>query len=974
MDARDTLPPSSAGVREGIKPLHILWLLSPLAYPMLHWIAPAVPEALRLMAGFVLLFILPGWLLHLLILPRVRIGLSARITRAFALSVGVISVLGMIAWFFGGGADLGAIPVPGGSPPIFMGRLTALIWGEALVLFTCALLILVRAASFRGGHLHDGGTVGQRRSEKSEGMARSESGNAQSDQGGRNGQERKAEDKDGKAGNKSGEKGHAVETSNPVMQRIFREAYRLGDQHKADHPVAPRWATLLVLGAMVLFSSILGFYTGGFFGYQSDAPDHLACIREMVERDLVLPRAVFYMDGDGATVDARKGFYHVGLALLAKITRLDPVHMWKLVLGMLAPLALIVFHTFARKLLRSEGTALFATFLAFICFGEVTRGQFTRLGYGSQMGIVLAWSALAMALEYVMYNSRRTLLWLAAFASFAAAATHLFAAIHILFSLGVFFVAMLVFRGVHNRGLKRVGLALLASAGGCLPALIWRLLFTYSPLNPIHTHRQGMLSFGDHLSIIMPMGWGSMLMGVGLGGTFLSLFLWKQARQDDAVLYMASLSLAPLLIVANPVLIPLLEPLLGYLVTRFVVTIPFLMVLAYVARWMGEHLLELNSLRRVVTSLLFYIFMVWLLFPRLEAFAGSYATGNMESLRGRSVYVWKDLLDELDERISSPSVVLSDPLTSYSIPALTRHYTVSVLHQHGSPSDSMAVERLKACRDVLSPYLGAGEKARLCRRFNVDYILVNGALERGMDLFYCNVGPGLASVQKAALMEESSLFQLVWDAGVRGGLFRVCKENLDALSGIVTPGQNRPTGRTTEELTRSILLRELPGDVIPVISDTVAGITLVAAAMDTTWASRGEWVGLTFYWQRVGVPPRFPVEISICLNTQAPRGLLWSLSLSRVHRIWVELREGVKYQNRLAHIPLRGMFGVDHWPTDRFVVDRFSIRVPKRVATSQYEVKVEWDEQTFLPNSTLGRQLSDRDVYDRLTVGLLEVY
>ena len=78
------------------------------------------------------------------------------------------------------------------------------------------------------------------------------------------------------------------------MQRILRRAQELGDQHKADNPVAPRWATLLVLGLMVLTASILGFYAGGHVGQLSDAPDHLSCVREMVERDRILPRTAFF--------------------------------------------------------------------------------------------------------------------------------------------------------------------------------------------------------------------------------------------------------------------------------------------------------------------------------------------------------------------------------------------------------------------------------------------------------------------------------------------------------------------------------------------------------------------------------------------------------------------------------------------------------------------------------------------------------
>jgi hypothetical protein len=758
------------------------------------------------------------------------------------------------------------------------------------------------------------------------------------------------------------------------MQRILREAYRLGDQHKADHPVAPRWATLLVLGVMVLLASFLGFQSGGQLGLVSDAPDHIACIREMVDQDRILPRTTFHIDGDGAAVDARKGFFHVALAVLAALSHVDPARMWALIPGMLIPLALIVFHTFARRLLRSEGTALFATFLALICYGEVTQGMFPRLAYGSHMGIVVAWATLAMALEYVLQPTARRALWLLAAGGFAATATHAFAPALIVFALGAYLVAMLLLRGVQHPALRRLGMALLVILAGCVLPLLWRLIFTHGPANPIHTHRQGILSLGPSFYVIMPLEWGRLLTVTGFGGIALSLFLWRRARDDDAVLYLATLSIAPLLVVANPVVVPLLEPFLGYLVARFVMAVPFLMVLAYMARRMGESFLELNSARRVVASLLFYVFMICLLFPRLESFARSHSAATQEGLRERSVLIWEDLMARLDSEIASPKVILSDPLTSYAIPALTRHYVVSVLHQHGSPSDTLALARLTACRDVLSPYLGAGEKARLCRRFAVDCVLVNCRQPRTRDYFACSVGPNLSLAQKEALDAETALFRKIWNLGTDGALYRVRRENLDALAGVVMPGHSRPAGRATEELIQGILRRELPVDANPADTDTVAGITLSGVAMDTTLVSRGERVGMTLYWQRVGEPSAFPLQVHVRLETTAPRGPLWTLHLSKVHRILQQVRTGLRYRNRRVHVPLQGMFGVQRWPADRYVVDRMAITIPEDAAAGEYQVKVMWEERTFLPNHHISHFLSDWDSYDGQIVARLEVY
>jgi len=999
MDAHERAPQAPGQPRRGLDPVHALWLASPLGIPLLHFLAPALPETLRALAGLGFLLLVPGWLLHLLIYPRAKIGLAARLSRTFALSLAVSAVLGLVAWFIGGAGGPPAImPVsppgtetlpPANLPPL-AGRLSGVLYGQVAWLLVGSILLVLRdrrrgsrsgerAGGEPGGSEVEVDALPDLRANRAAAGAGSMAAAGGPDAplaggAGRGGPVPGASSAAADCGDEPAPVGTGLDPANPKMQRIIREAYRLGDQHKADHPIAPRWATLLVLGMIMLTGALLGFYAGGILGYVTDAPDHIACLREMVERDRILPRTTFHADGDGIATDSRKGFYHVALASAAQLTGTDPVRLWNVLPGLLIPLALVVFHSYARRLLRSEGTALFATFLALVCFAEMTRGPFARLGYGSHMGTVLAWATLTLALDFVMARPRRAHLWLLALAAFAATATHFFASLLALFSLGVFLVAMLALRGRSYPGTRRLAVTLLVTLAGCLPALAWRLIYTLPSVNPIHTHRQGILHFTDNLFIIIPSEWVRFLLGAGFGAIMLSLFLWKRAREDDALLYLASLSIAPLLIAANPLVVPLLEPHLGYLVARFVLAVPFLMVLAYMARWMGESLLELTSVRRILVSLIFYLVMVVLLFPRLEAFARSFSASSLEAQRAHSVFVWEDLLAKLRAELPVTAVILSDPLTSYSIPALTRHTTVAVLHQHGSPSDTLALARLAACRDVLSPYVGTGEKARICRRFGVEYVLVNGAIERSLNLFACSVGPQQASAQRRALDADTGLFRRVWSLGERGALYRVRAENLDALAGIVRPGQERPISRATEELTRDIFVRRIPPEAFDVMADTLAGVTLMAVHLDTTLTERAEVVGATLYWRRVGQAPRFPVEAHVRLDTQAPRGRLWSLKFSKLHRRWEERRRGQLYRLDQVHVPLDGLLGSERWPEERYIVDRVRLRIPRRAAIGEYELKVSWQQQTMLPNLRLADYFTDRDSRDGPAVGFLEVY
>jgi len=138
--------------------------------------------------------------------------------------------------------------------------------------------------------------------------------------------------------------------------------------------------------------------------------------------------------------------------------------------------------------------------------------------------------------------------------------------------------------------------------------------------------------------------------------------------------------------------------------------------------------------------------------------------------------------------------------------------------------------------------------------------------------------------------------------------------------------------------------------------------------------SRGDTVGATLYWRRVGDSPQFPVNVYLRMDTAAPRGRLWSLRWSKVHRRWQQGRNNVVYRVPDTHVPLDGMLGIEHWPHDEFVIDRIELEVPEYAALGEYELKVKWMEQAFLPSWPFTHYLTDRDLYDGETVGVLEVY
>ncbi|MFH1144986.1 MAG: hypothetical protein V1774_10625 [Candidatus Eisenbacteria bacterium] len=929
---------------------HFLWLLTPALFPLLRWGGVVLPAPLRVLLALLVLVLLPGWLLQSLILSPPRVGVAARVTRAFLLGVGFLSAVGMIAWFFGGDVGLGDVGALVERPAL-PGRLTAVLWSVPLLLFVGALSrILFRRPAEVKSILAAGPQAketGARQAEADVPQAAEQSFHAFLNAAAR-------------------------ERETPE-QRIVREAYLLGEQQRGDRPLAPRWATLVVLGGILLFAAALTTYAGGSFRFDSDVPAHLAAVREMLQSDRILPRTAFHADGDGASIDPRLGFFHVALAAIGSLARVDSVYLFDTLPVFLTVFALIIFHTFARRVLRSEGTTLLATFLAFICFGEAHVGMLPRTVCAGPMGIVLSWGVLSLILRFVSGDGRRRLLWLVGIAAFGATATHVFASIYVLFSLGVLTLVLWVLPGRRKGNRRRAALAWGAAAIGCLPVLVWRLQFAGAALNPDHTQPQGLLGLGADWFIVAPQSWIPFLGTVGVGGILFSLLLWKRSREGAGVIYLAALSAAPFLVLLDPLAIRILEPRLGYLIARFATLIPFVLVLAYVARWMGESLLELTSARRVITSLVVYVIMVALLFPRLDGFARSYSAAALEREEERSILTWRDLLKALDDETRAPAVVLSDPITGYSIPALTRHRTVAVLYQHGSPADPLARERWAAARDVLSPYLGTGEKARHCRRFGVDYVLVNAALPAQLEAPFPITGPRLAQRQIAALDQEQALFARVWEVEGRGVLYRVRRENLDALSGIVKPGAPELAVRTTDDLARPIVWRQLPRSAIPVLPDTSANVTLVAATIDSSRIAPGDTLGMSLFWRKMGTTPAAPVVYRAWLETRSPGSPGGPARISRVLRKLDERRHRVRRRMEVEGEILEGQFGLEHWPRERYLFDRVTIPVPRDAVPGSYAVRISWSKAFPQPNPPASHLLSDQAADRGPTVGTVEI-
>ena len=121
--------------------------------------------------------------------------------------------------------------------------------------------------------------------------------------------------------------------------------------------------------------------------------------------------------------------------------------------------------------------------------------------------------------------------------------------------------------------------------------------------------------------------------------------------------------------------------------------------------------------------------------------------------------MWYDALEYLENKTDTPGVVLSDPWTSYSVPAFTKHHIVAVPIGHASPRDARNVYRVRDAMDVLNPYVGIETTRAVLDRYHVDYVVLNNTYTEPIVAFGWSLDPQEYDTRRDKFELNPGLFQ-----------------------------------------------------------------------------------------------------------------------------------------------------------------------------------------------------------------------
>ncbi|MFH1756372.1 MAG: hypothetical protein ABIA59_11800, partial [Candidatus Latescibacterota bacterium] len=478
---------------------------------------------------------------------------------------------------------------------------------------------------------------------------------------------------------------------------------------------------------------------------RGDHYDHIGFIRAIALDDDLNPGGVLAPpageDMQPVKADPRKGTFHPFLAAACELGQLTPDVLWGYLPIVLAPLAFLLFLSFSGLLLPA-GAYCFACVMLFLLFyGGLGPQHLSQSAYGQHLSTAYYWGLFAACMIYA--RVRRPAVLIAAMILFwGGSAIHISVLMEFLLLVSAFVLFPRIFAIAGRERLR----LLIAAASIAAIVASWKIVTTYQPANMIHLHPQGLLYFTSALFVVDPVEILSRYGLVFLGGIILIPFLFLVRLHSRYAKLHLALAVIPLFLCFNPVVTPFVYDRGTYLVHRLAANIPALhitvLLMGVCAAW-GK---RSGVIKRSIAGLLILLWALLFIRPSLIAFKNELIRDRDAAVAASDTEEFEEILWFFRGKALEGTVILSDPVTSYRLSALTGAKVVAVLHQHGNPNDPYAFDRLKAVRDVLSPFTSQEEAVAAMDRYGANYLVCNGASRRPSQAFLSDWDPMLYEI------------------------------------------------------------------------------------------------------------------------------------------------------------------------------------------------------------------------------------
>ncbi len=737
------------------------------------------------------------------------------------------------------------------------------------------------------------------------------------------------------------------------------------------------------------------FYGAGSTGWDTDSPDHISYIRRCLDSGSLFPHDSFYQGGDGVGFDPRKGLWHPISALWTWQSDTSVEILWIAMPSFLGFFALVFFTWFVIVLTGRSFYAVLAVPMLILFYRGEGLGWFEEIGYSRNVAQILLWGGSAFLLRYLEEGKVRYLVFVFLAALIGTAVHIVTAIIYAAILLALFGYTAFAPSGKRWR-LRFWKLMLVIAAGTALPLAV-RMFNTSGAFNPIHTHRQGMLIISKRLAMIDP---AELLLGTSAAFFFAVLLLpifFVAAAERSRRTLIGILFAVPALIVLNPLSGALLEGIFGYLHYRILYAAPLLCYVSVLISGLFRALIygrfelfkegsqrgmiqgsitrrdvERRRKRtraativsaigtRILALLLIGLFIVvpvrLSLFRTVDA-VGSLLGENKLTMRG-DLY---RLAERLQHSLPVHSVIASDPRTSYLLSAYSDHYVTVVLDQHGSPSDTLAIGRLEAARDLFCPATAIVESAGWLERNNVGYIILCEEEGRTTDFFNTIPRNAAGAIYDKFKNSEGLLAEIDSVGSFR--VFEIDRSILRSAAAAASPGP---------------VPAHVPCSGFPGLSEERVtqgeGVILDTLVLDRDEYAPGDTLKGYFCWRiQHDLPFCMPIEWTIRMDMEFPMGPFYRHWYGKQYRRRIERKEQRLYRYTESGSIGSGFSAPDQWSPEKSYRQEFAIPLSHWLGAGSYEIRVSIHRLSYLPNRSISDYLLNEDSFHGELAGSMRI-
>ena len=734
---------------------------------------------------------------------------------------------------------------------------------------------------------------------------------------------------------------------------------RSGTAPEGEAPASAGIVPPLVFTALLVALSFVVLRAGVPINFTADTIDHVGYVAEIQETGRPFPTTAFYIEGGENGKDIRKGFLHSFYGYASAYAGMEPLRFLNVINTALAVLMLLAVYAVALYWFRDAWVGVLAAVVfAFGAYGGLSTLLIRVAYFPSRFAVVLFLFLLVAALDYLWHNRRDEWPRIAIFA-FAACATHVFFAILI----GFFGAVMLVWkncfalndRATHYRRVVTIGLWI---AVGALPVCIFRYLTDYPRANELHTEVQGVLLLGP-VFIAEPAMLFRWLGPLGLAAILCAIPLWARKGTHPALGYMIAAAMTVVLVLLNPLLLPLLHKVMTYLTFRIALLFPFYILAAYyLIGYLREGFGRRDGYERIVTLGPLHRTVAFLLAAGLvlQVVPGARTVASWPGARAaeasQSHRLWSDGLDFLAG--VDHAVVVSDPLTAYTVPAFTTNYVVCALDQHVPPNDQRLPERILTARDIISPIVSMRRTVEQLQRTGAEYIVLNNHFRGGLLLHYWEMSDAVF----ADCVNKFDTFPDLFDRVYETSDFIVYRYRGGSTNEATAPNPWR--------------LDALPPDYRVV--GTNSGVArLEAARVHAGTLRSGDSFDLSSVWSVDHALPLDNYMITARFDHVAVPLPFDGKPFPKLSRKFVEKTSGELYRFRSDHKVAGGILSPDTWEVGDLIHDRTTITLPSNLSRGEYTVQLKLLRVPHTPIFTVHDFLYDDDLFAGVEVGRITV-